>query len=312
MAQNYLVPSSSGPTTTGDIPALLRDGLNTVFIDYPLMKGQWKEFYTQTTADHQFEYVVEGKTLRPAAFKPQGGASLANDAIRQAYEYVVEMKTAMIVTQLTMEAVLNNKYASKFGDCGKYLKNSLAIFKEYQGAIIPGTGFDSDAIQPDGQPIYSTSHPVSGGFSANTFPVNVAMSEESLSQLAIMIQYMRDNAGNICEYEAKKLIVSPDNMFEAKRLLGSDYRPGTANNDLNALKAMNIYSEGFATNIYLPDKSMYFALTTAEEGFRYFGRLNPELDCSTDPYNNNLLLKAYEMFGMMCINWRGSAASRAM
>ena len=293
---------------TGAIANLLRPGLAAVFGDYPMYPSQWTEIFEKNTSDKAVEIEVEVKLLGLAAIKAEGAATeYENMGQRYITNYVHRyVSTGFIITR---QAQKDNLYQSRFPMQAKALKNSMMQTKEVLGASILNNGFSSSFPIGDGQPLFSTAHPIDGSTYANTFTVQADLNETSLQDAIIGIQIFRDQAGLKVMTKPTKLIVPPQLQFTADRLLGSVYRTGTANNDISAIYNMSAVPQGYRVNQFLTDTNGWFLLTDAPNGFKYYEREALETDTWPDFDTGSVKAKALERYSFGASNARAAWGS---
>ncbi len=297
------------PINTSSIQALLRPGLADVFGDYPQGPAQWTEIFDRHTSDKAVEIDVEVKLLGLAQIKAEG-ASIAYDSMGQRYVTNYYHRYVGIGFIITRQAMKDNLYKSSFPLQAKALKDSMIQTKETLGAAVLNNGFDTNFPIGDGQPVFSTSHPIDGGVVANTFTVQADLNETSLEDAIVGVQRFRDQAGLRKPVKQKKLIVPPELEWTATRLLNSQFRTDTANNDISAIYQNNAVPQGYRVNLYLTDTNAWFLMTDAPSGFKYYEREALETDVYQDFDTDNLKAKAIERYSFGVSNFRGAWGSQ--
>lgn len=289
---------------TTAIQQLLRPGLACVFGDYPNYPSQWSELFEQYESDKTVEYEVEMRMLGLAQLRPEGGStSFDNMGQRIVTSYV--HKYVALGFQITRQALVDNLYQTKFPLMAKSLKKSMAQTKEVLGAAIFNNGFLAGFPIGDGQPLFSTSHPIDGGFVANTPTIQADLNEASLESALIGIQQFRDQANLLVQTQAKKLVVAPQGQFTAERLLASAFRTGTPNNDVSAIYNTSMVPEGWRVNQYFTLPNVWILTTDAPDAGKHYVREALETDVYTDFQTDNLLAKAVERYSFGVSNFRG-------
>lgn len=291
------------------IQNLLRPGLAAVFGDYPQYPAEWSEIFERHTSDKAVEIEVEVKLLGLASIK-QEGASVAYGDMGQRYVTNYVHRYAAIGFIITRQAMKDNLYQSRFPLQAKALKNSLAQTKEILGASVLNNGFDTNYPIGDGKPVFSTAHPIDGGTVANTFTVQADLNETSLQDAIVSISKFKDAAGLRIMTKPTKLIVPTELQFTAERLLKSEFRVGTANNDINAMYSIGSVPQGYRINHFLTDTNAWFLLTDAPNGFKYYEREAIETDVYTDFDTDNLKAKAIERYSFGVSNFRAGFGSQ--
>lgn len=266
---------------TTAIRDLLRPGLAAVFGDYPMYPGQWSEIFEKHTSDKAVEIEVEVKLLGLAQIKAEG-ASTAYGEMGQRYVTNYVNRYTSIGFIITRQAIKDNLYQSSFPLQAKALRQSMEQTKEVLGASVLNNGFSANFPIGDGQPLFSTQHPIENGVVANTFSVQADLNETSLQDAIVGVQRFRDAAGLRIMTKPTKLIVPAELQWTATRLLQSQFRVDTANNDINAIYNNSAVPQGHRVNMFLTDTNSWFLLTDAPNGFKYYEREALETDVYTD------------------------------
>jgi len=303
------------PMSTSDIRQLLVPGLAAIqgsdYNDYP---AQWTEIYKVYPSDKFQEVVQEIRLLAPGQLKTQGN-SIAFDnnlGTRATANYYI--KTFSIGYAMTEESVEDNLYQSYFPLANKAMKSSLDATKETVAAALFNNGWDTNFPVYDGQPLFSaaggaggaTGHPFDGGFIDNTFQNPLGLSEAAIESAITGINYFKSPSGIYTKIKPLKLIVNQQNQWIAERILGSQFMPGNANNDVNPLYSTNAIPQGYKMNIYLQQVNggnPWFIVTDCE-GLRHFVRKPLTIDAYADFNTKNLLVSALERYAMGCDNFR--------
>jgi len=293
---------------TTQIRDLLRPGLAAVFGDYDMYPSQWSEIFTKHTSDKAVEIEVEIKMLGLAAIKAEG-ASVAYDTMGQRYVTNYLHRYVGIGFIITRQAIKDNLYKSRFPMQAKALKDSFGQTKEVLGAAVLNNGFDTNYPIGDGKPVYSTTHPIDTGTVANTFTVQADLNETSLQDAIVAIQKFRAASGLRVMVKPEKLIVPPELQWQANRLLNSQFRTDTANNDESAIYNTSAVPQGYRVNQFLTDTNAWFLMTNCDDGFKYYDREPLEIDMYTDFDNDNLKVKGIERYSFGVSNFRGSFGS---
>ena len=293
---------------TSAIASLLRPGLASVFGDYPQYPSQWSEIYETYESDKAVEIEVEMKMLGLAQIRAEG-APTAVDTMGQRIITNYVHKYVALSFNITRQAMVDNLYKTKFPLMVKALKKSMAQTKEILAAGLLNNGFNPLFPIGDGQPLYSTSHPIDGGVVPNTPAVQTDLNEASLESGIITTQQFRDQASLICHTQPVKLIVPPQGQFTSERLLASAFRTNTANNDISAIYNVSSVPQGYRVNQYLTNPNAWFLLTDAPDGFKHYVREAIDTDVYTDFATDNLLAKAVERYSFGVSNFRSSYAS---
>ncbi len=293
---------------TGAIANLLRPGLAAVFGDYPMYPGQWTEIFEKQTSDKAVEIEVEVKLLGLAAIKAEGAATeYQNMGQRYVTNYVHRYVSIGFI--ITRQAMKDNLYQSRFPLQAKALRNSMMQTKEILGASVLNNGFSASFPIGDGQPLFSTAHPIDGSTVSNTFTVQSDLNETSLQDAIVAVQRFKDQAGLRVMTKPVKLIVPTELQWTAARLLESQFRTGTANNDINAVYNTSAVPQGYRVNQFLTDTNAWFLLTDAPNSFKYYEREALETDTYEDYDTKNVKASAIERYSFGCSNFRGAFGS---
>ena len=194
--------------TLQSIQNLLRPGLAAVFGDYLVYPDQWKEIFTSHVSNKAVEYEVEMRLLPMAQFKPDGGAVQYGDMAQQ-YTTAYFHRNFGIGFQITANTIRDNLYKDSWPRATESGKDSMRQAKNIQGASVLNLGFNANYPVSDGQPLYSTSHPVNGNVVANTFALPTQLNETSLQDALIGVQTFLNAAGLRIALQSEKLIVPP-------------------------------------------------------------------------------------------------------
>ena len=297
---------------TSAIANLLRPGLADVFGDYPMYPSQWTEIFDRHTSIMQQEIEVETRLLGMAEIRAEGASTAFDNAMGQRWITTYLHKYVSLGFIVTRQAMKDNLYKNKFDMQARALKRSMLQTKEILGAAVLNNGFSTSYPGGDGQPLYSTSHPIDGATYHNTFTTQADLNETALNDANVIIQQFKDQAGLIVMTKPKKLIVPPQLAWTADRLLGSKYRTETANNDINPIASTQMIPEGYRVNQFLTDANAWFIKTDADSGFKYYEREKLEIDMFTEFDNDNLKVKALERYSFGWSNPRISFGSQGV
>lgn len=303
----------TGTVTTGNIARLLQDGINSVFDDeynrYPL---EYPMLFEDNKSEKNFEVDVQMEGFGLADVKPEGD-DITFDSFRQGFTPKYPMITVAKGYVVTKEAMADDRYG-EIKKKGRSLATSMRVTKEIFGANIFNRGFNSSflMIDGDGQPLFSTAHPLgptnTGTFS-NTLAVPADLSEAALEDLQIQISETVDARGLRAALRIERLIVAPSNMFQAQRILGSVLQNDTGNNATNATRDLEGIRNGFTVNHYLTDPDAWFLTTDIMDGLKYFTRQDMERGEDNAFSSGNLRYKADERYQFGWSNPRGCFAS---
>jgi len=288
---------------TSQIQQLLRPGLAEVFGDYPMYPAEYAEIFTVKTSDKAVEIEVEMKLLGLASQKAEGAPTAFQDMGQRVISTYYHRYTSVGFI-ITRQAMKDNLYESQFPQQAQSLRNSMMQSKEVNGASVLNNGFSSSYPGGDGVALFSTAHPIDTGTFANTPTVQTDLNESSLQDAITATSQFRDQAGLITMTKPVKLIVPPQLQFTADRLLNSQFRTGTANNDINAIYNMSAVPQGYRVNHFLTDTNAWFLMTDAPNGLKHYVREKLETDVFTDFTTDNLLAKAIERYSFGWSNAR--------
>lgn len=285
---------------------LLLPGLRKVSGKYEDLPRLYDKVFAVGKSNMAVERVASMRYLGLAALKQDGGATAFDNNAGEQFIYNQEHIGVGIGYAITRNAIDDNLYKAQFQPSNLGLQKSVAQFKEIKGAAIlnNATTYDSN-VGGDGVALCSTAHPVAGTTIANRPSVDVDLNEASLlaGQAAIRANF-RDNAGLRMQARARKLVVPIALEPVAARLLKTELRPGTADNDVNAIPLVSGgIPEGYLVHDYLTSNFAWFLLTD-QEGLQYLQRIPFEMDMQVDFTTDNLLVKAFERFSFSYYDWR--------
>jgi hypothetical protein len=274
----------------------LLPGLNALFgLEYARYGEEHKEIYETETSERSFEEEVKLSGFSAAPVKNEGSA-IAYDNAQEAFTARYTHVTIAQGFSLTEEAIEDNLYDSLSGRYTKALARSMAYTKQVRAAAVLNTGFTA-ATGGDGQPLFSTAHPlVSGGTNSNEPTVPADLNETSLEAAVIQISLWTDERGLLIASKPRKLIVPPALQFVATRLLETELRVGTNDNDINALKNNGSIPEGYTINHYLTDTNAWFLTTDVPNGMKHFVRTPLQNSMDGDFDTGNVRYKARERY----------------
>jgi len=274
----------------------LLPGLNALFgLEYDNYENEHAEIYETENSDRSFEEEVKLSGFAAAPVKAEG-SSLAYDNAQEHYTARYNHETVAMGFSITEEAMEDNLYDSLSARYTKALARAMAYTKQTKAAALLNTGFTSFQ-SGDGVSLFNTSHPtVGGGTNANKLAVNADLNETSLEQSVIDIAAFTDERGLLIAARPRKLIVPPALMFVATRLLQTELRTGTADNDTNALRSNGSIPEGYRVNHYLTDTDAFFITTDIPNGMKHFVRTPMATAMDGDFDTGNVRYKARERY----------------
>jgi len=275
----------------------LLPGLNALFgMEYARYGEEHKEVFETETSERSFEEETKLSGFSAAPVKNEGSA-IAYDNGQEAWTARYNHETIALGFSLTEEAIEDNLYDSLSSRYTKALARAMAYTKQTKAAAILNNGFDTDYTGGDGQPLFSASHPlVSGGTNSNIPGTPADLSETSLEAAVIQIAAWTDERGLLIAAKPKKLIIPPQLQFVATRLLGTELRVGTNDNDINALKNNGSIPEGYTINHWLTDTNAWFLTTDVPNGLKHFERIAMSTSMDGDFDTGNVRYKARERY----------------
>jgi hypothetical protein len=279
----------------------LLPGLNALFgLEYKRYGEEHKEIYETETSDRSFEEETKLSGFSAAPVKNEGQA-ISYDNAQEAWTARYNHETIAMGFSITEEAMEDNLYDSLSGRYTKALARAMAYTKQVKAAAILNNGFNSAVTYGDGQPLFSTAHPlVSGGTNSNRPSTNADLNETSLEAAVIQIAGWTDERGLLIAAKPRKLIVPPALQFVATRLLETNLRVGTTDNDINALKNNGSVPEGYTINHWLTDTNAWFLTTDVPNGLKHFVRvpLATSMDADFDTGNSRYKARERYSFGV--------------
>jgi len=279
----------------------LLPGLNALFgLEYKKYGEEHKEIFEQETSERSFEEETKLSGFSAAPVKNEG-AAISYDNAQEAWTARYVHETIAMGFSLTEEAMEDNLYDSLSTRYTKALARAMAYTKQVKAASILNNAFTGGPTYGDGQVLCSTAHPlVSGGTNSNTPTTPADLNETSLESAVIQIAAWTDERGLLIAAKPRKLIIPPALMFVAERLLTTELRVGTNDNDINALKAMGSIPEGHAINHYLTDPNAWFLMTDVPNGLKHFVRtpLANSMDADFDTGNARYKSRERYSFGV--------------
>jgi hypothetical protein len=275
----------------------LLPGLNALFgLEYAKYGEEHKEIYETETSERSFEEETKLSGFSAAPVKNEG-AAIAYDNAQEAWTARYTHETIALGFSITEEAIEDNLYDSLSSRYTKALARAMAYTKQVKAAAVLNNGFSSAVTYGDGQPLFSTAHPlVSGGTNSNTTTVGVDLNETSLENAVIQIAAWTDERSLLIAAKPRKLIVPPALMFVATRLLETELRVGTNDNDINALKNNGSIPEGYTVNHFLTDPNAWFLTTDVPNGLKHFVRTPLQNSMDGDFDTGNVRYKARERY----------------
>jgi len=276
----------------------LLPGLNALFgLEYATYGEQHKEIYETETSERSFEEETKLSGFSAAPVKNEGSA-LAYDNAQEAFTARYTHETIALGFSLTEEAIEDNLYDSLSGRYTKALARAMAYTKQVKAAAVLNNGFTGGAFAGgDGVALFATNHPlVSGGTNSNTQATPADLNETSLEAAVIQIAAWTDERGLLIAAKPKKLVVPPALQFVATRLLETQLRVGTTDNDINAIVNNGSIPDGYCVNNYLTDTNAYFLTTDVPNGMKHFVRTPLSNSMDGDFDTGNVRYKSRERY----------------
>jgi len=275
----------------------LLPGLNALFgLEYKRYPEEHKEIFDTENSERSFEEETKLSGFGAAPVKNEGQA-LSYDNAQEAWTARYNHETIAMGFSVTEEAMEDNLYDSLSSRYTKALARAMAYTKQVKAANILNNGFNAAFRYGDGQPLFSTAHPlVSGGTNSNTPSTAADLNETSLESAVIQIAAWTDERGLLIAAKPVKLVIPPALMFVATRLLETELRVGTTDNDVNALKNNGSIPGGYTVNHFLTDNNGWFLTTDVPNGLKHFVRVPLATSHDGDFDTGNIRYKARERY----------------
>ena len=282
----------------------LEPGLNALFgLEYDRYENEHSEVFDEESSDRAFEEEVMLAGFSTAPTKSEGGTVSFDDA-QETFTSRYTHETIALAFSITEEAIEDNLYDRLASRYTKALARSMAQTKQIKAAAILNNAFSSSNAIGDGVALASASHPTINGNQSNILSTASDLNETSLEQALIDIAGFKDERGLKIAVRGTKLIIPKELQFIAERVLNSNLRPGTADNDANAMKNMGMLPEGAVVNHFLTDTDAFFIKTDAPNGFKYFNRSPIKTAMEGDFDTGNMRFKARERYSFGVSDWR--------
>ena len=277
----------------------LLPGLNALFgLEYKRYGEEHKEIYETETSERSFEEETKLSGFSAAPVKNEGSA-IAYDNAQEAWTARYNHQTIALGFSLTEEAVEDNLYDTLSARYTKALARAMAYTKQVKAAAVLNNGFNTSGSYNggDGVSLFNQNHPlVNGGVNSNTQSTATDLNETALENAVIQIAAWTDERGLLIAAQPRKLIVAPGNQFVATRLLETELRVATADNDINAIKNNGSIPEGYTINHFLTDSDAYFLTTDVPNGMKHFVRTPLSTSMDGDFDTGNVRYKARERY----------------
>ena len=284
----------------------LEPGLNALFgLEYNRYENEHSEIFDEESSDRAFEEEVMLGGFASAPIKGEGGAITFDDA-QETYTARYTHDTIALAFSITEEAIEDNLYDRLASRYTKALARSMAQTKQIKAASVLNNAFAAGVSAiGDGAALCSAAHPSLSGNQTNLLVTASDLNETSLEQMLIDIAGLTDERGLKIAVRGMKLIIPKELQFIAERVMNSNLRAGTADNDNNAMKNMGMLPEGYVVNHYLTDTDAFFIKTDAPNGLKHFVRSPMSTGMEGDFETGNVRYKARERYSFGFSDWRG-------
>jgi len=275
----------------------LLPGLNALFgLEYDRYGEEWKELFEVESSDRSFEEEQKLSGFGAAPVKNEGSA-ISYDTAQEAWSTRYTHETIALGFSLTEEAVEDNLYDSLSARYTKALARAMSYTKEVKGANILNNGFNSNYAGGDGKELFSNAHPLVNGSTLSNVPSTPTdLNETSLENAVIQISLWTDERGLLIAAKPKKLVIPPALQFIATRLLETQLRVGTTDNDVNAIVNNGSIPGGYTINHFLTDTNAWFLQTDVPNGMKHFVRSALATSMDSDFDTGNARYKARERY----------------
>jgi hypothetical protein len=294
----------------GQLVKELEPGLNALFgLEYKRYENQHAEIYSTESSDRAFEEEVMLSGFANAQVKAEGSGVVFDNA-QETFTARYSHETVALAFAITEEAIEDNLYDRLSSRYTKALARSMANTKQVKSVNplingLPGGSFTSG----DGVTLINTSHPTIAGTVSNTLATAADLNETSLEQSLIDIAAMTDERGLKIAARGLKMIIPSELQFTAERLMKSQGRVGTADNDVNAIASMGMIPQGYRVNNFLTDTDAFYIMTDVPNGMKYFERSPIKTAMEGDFDTGNVRYKARERYSFGVSDFRGIFAS---
>ena len=274
----------------------LEPGLNALFgLEYKRYENQHLEIYDVENSDRAFEEEVMLSGFANASVKPEGSGVVFDNA-QETYTARYTHETIALAFAITEEAIEDNLYDRIATRYTKALARSMANTKQVKAAAVLNNAFNTNFLGGDGVELCSAVHPTIAGTYSNELGTSADLNETSLEQSLIDIAAFTDERGLKIAAKGMKLIIPSELQFTAERLMKSQGRVGTADNDINAIGSMGMIPQGYVVNNYLTDTDAFFIKTDVPNGMKMFNRAPLKTAMEGDFDTGNVRYKARERY----------------
>ena len=291
----------------GQLVKELEPGLNALFgLEYKQYENQHAEIYTTESSDRAFEEEVMLSGFAQAQVKAEG-SGVTFDNAQETYTARYTHETVALAFSITEEAIEDNLYDRLASRYTKALARSMAQTKQVKAVnpLIQGLPTTDNFDSGDGVSLFNTAHPTIAGTVKNTLTTQADLNETSLEQSLIDIAAMTDERGLKIAARGMKMIIPSELQFTAERLMKSDKRVGTADNDTNAVRSMGMVPQGYVVNNFLTDTDAFYITTDVPNGMKYFQRAAIKTAMEGDFDTGNVRYKARERYSFGVSDFRG-------
>lgn len=265
---------------------------------------EYKEIFEIVPSSQAYEEDVASSSFGYAQKKAEGG-SFSYDSHNQEYVVRYTHDTWGLGYMVTMEEMMDNLYQARSFKRAKMLAFSMNQTKEINCANVLNNGTSTSFPGGDGQPLFSTSHPSASGTMSNRNSTAADLSEAALEDVIVSISLLKNSRGLIFKALPRKLVVHPNNMFNAERILKSPLQNDSGNNAINALKSMGMLTEGYTVNHFLTSTSFWAVQTNVPDGLILMERSPLKFEQDNDFNTSNALAKSWERYKAGWTEWRG-------
>ena len=289
----------------------LEPGLNALFgLEYKQYANEWNEIFDSESSDRAFEEEVMLSGFANASVKPEG-QGITFDQAQETFTARYTNETIALAFAITEEAIEDNLYDRLASRYTKALARSMASTKNIKGAAVLNNGFTAAYAGGDGKALFDTEHPTLAGSFSNELTTPAELNETSLEEALINIAAFTDERGLKIAAQGVKMIIPSALQFTAERLMKSEGRTGTADNDINAIKSMGMVPQGYAVNHYLTAAKKWFIKTDVPNGMKHFERAPITTKMEGDFDTGNVRYKARERYVFGFSDPRGAFGSNA-
>lgn len=291
----------------------LQEGLNTVFgLEYRQHPEEWRDCFKVENSSKAYEEDVLMSGLGAAVVKAEG-AGVTYDSGSEQWTARYTNETIALAFAITEEAVEDGLYGNLGAKYSAALARSMQHTKEVKGAAVFNNGFNSSFPGGDGQELFSTSHPTDSGTNqSNKLATDADFSETSMETLLIQIRKAKDDRNLPISLSPLRVVVPPDEEYNAARIMLNPNRPETSDRDINAVRARrsSLYSKGPAVVTRLTDADAWFVLTDCQDGLKHFVRKKISRRVEGDFETGNMRYRARERYVFGWSNWRSAYGSQ--